>query len=387
MSSNTIVVDARIRRSSTGRYVDRLVEHLQKIDHQNRYIILVQPDDPWEPKAANFYRIECRYAQFSLNPFQQLGFAWQLYCLRAALVHFPLNSQPVLYFGKTVVTTMDLTMLHYERRGRTPLPFFKAKMALFRFLFWYSNRKAAHIIAITNYVKSELGEKYPFTEGKTTTTYEASEPPIASEASHPAALQKKWKMENGKLEFIFYVGMGFPHKNLQRLIEAFELLHISQPELHLVLAGKKEQYYTALETQFAESPARPVGKTPGSARSQIIFTDFVSDAELKWLYEHAEAYVFPSLSEGFGLPGLEAMVHGCPVVSSNATCLPEVYGDAAHYFDPNNIEDMASKISEVLKDKKLRTKLVKNGHKQVKKYSWSHMAEQTLEVYGQALGK
>jgi glycosyltransferase involved in cell wall biosynthesis len=113
----------------------------------------------------------------------------------------------------------------------------------------------------------------------------------------------------------------------------------------------------------------------------------VSEGELRWLYEHCAAYVFPSLSEGFGLPGLEAMVHGAPVVSSNATCLPEVYGDAAHYFDPLNVDDIARKITEVLDNQALRNNLIARGHAQAATYSWRRMAEQTLAVYEACLAK
>jgi len=111
----------------------------------------------------------------------------------------------------------------------------------------------------------------------------------------------------------------------------------------------------------------------------------VSEGELRWLYEHCAAYVFPSLSEGFGLPGLEAMQHGAPVVSSNATCLPEVYGDAAHYFDPLDVQAMADAINEVITDKDLRARLIAAGHTQAATYSWKRMAEQTLAVYKTAL--
>lgn len=368
-----IVIDARIRRSSTGRYIDRLIEHLQAIDSDNRYTILLQPDDPWRPKAPNFTRQDCPFAQFSLNPLQQINFARQLYGLKPDLVHFPLNNQPILYLGRTMVSTLDLTMLYFTRPGKTPLPIFWIKMAMFRFLFWYSNRKAVHVITISNYVKDELAKKYSFIRGKMTNTYNASEPPLPGKATFPAALNGKWKMKNEK--FIFYVGTAFPHKNLEQLIKAFETLHASQPELNLVLAGKKEQYYTKLEESAADSPIR----------SRITFTGFIPDEELKWLYENAEAYVFPSLSEGFGLPGLEAMVHGCPVVSSNATCLPEVYGDAAVYFDPNSPADMADKIASVITDPKLKKSLIEKGHKQAAKFSWRRMAEQTLEVYQKTL--
>ena len=117
----------------------------------------------------------------------------------------------------------------------------------------------------------------------------------------------------------------------------------------------------------------------------VIFTGFVSEGQLRWLYENCRAYVFPSLSEGFGLPGLEAMVHGAPVVSSNATCLPEVYGNAAHYFSPHSTKEMAEKIDDVLTNKTLRANLIKQGRQQIKKYSWARMAKQTLEIYNKAL--
>ena len=121
--------------------------------------------------------------------------------------------------------------------------------------------------------------------------------------------------------------------------------------------------------------------------TDVDFLDWVSDAQLKWLYQNCLAYVFPSLSEGFGLPGLEAMLEGSPVVSSDATCLPEIYGNAAHYFDPYDIKDMATKINSVLTNKKLRDRLIETGKSQVKKYSWKKMAEQTLEVYNSVLNQ
>jgi glycosyltransferase involved in cell wall biosynthesis len=144
----------------------------------------------------------------------------------------------------------------------------------------------------------------------------------------------------------------------------------------LVLAGRKDANYERIEEKAYVQGAK-----------NLVFTGFISDRRLRWLYEHCEAYVFPSLSEGFGLPGLEAMRHGAPVISSDATCLPEIYGGAAHYFDPLDTEAMADAIEEVLTDKKLRSSLVRKGHAQVKKYSWERMAEQTLAVYRQALGE
>jgi glycosyltransferase involved in cell wall biosynthesis len=371
-----IVIDARIRRTSTGRYADRLLEHLQTIDHENRYSILVHADDPWRPSAANFSRVHCRYPQFSLNPLHDLGFARQMYGLKADLVHFTMTQQPVFYFGNIVTTTHDLTMLRFVRAGSTPLPIFWIKRLGYRFLFWEAHKKSRRIIVPTKFVREDLAKLQPFTATKSVVTYEASEPPLEVEAEQPSfAKNGKWKMENGK--FLLYVGSAFPHKNLEKLVKAFEVLKKSHPKLHLVLVGKKEQYYKELERLAQYSPAH----------ESIIFTGFVPDEQLKWLYKHAEAYIFPSLSEGFGLPGLEAMVHGCPVISSNATCLPEIYDEAAVYFDPNSAKNMAEAIDSVLIDGQLRDRLIVKGYAQAKKYSWHTMAEQTLAVYEKALAE
>ena len=354
--------------ADTGRYVDRLIEHLQVLDSDNRYTILVQPDDPWQPKAANFTRVNAPYPQFSFNPLDQLRFAHQLRQLKPDLVHFPMNQQPVFYSGAIVTSTMDLTMLRFTRPGKASLPIFWLKMLGYRFLFRSSVKKSKAIITISEFVKKDLERHYAAARGKVTVTYCASEPRLSGDVQQPNAITKP---------FIMHVGSPFPHKNIERLIRAFEVLILTRPDLKLVLVGKKEHYFEQLEKHIKTSPAH----------DNIVLTGFIGDEKLKWLYENAEAYVLPSLSEGFGLPGLEAMVHGCPVVSSNATCLPEVYGDAAQYFDPLNVQDIAAKISTALTDPVLGSKLVKRGYEQIKKYSWARMATQTLEVYNQVLGK
>ena len=119
----------------------------------------------------------------------------------------------------------------------------------------------------------------------------------------------------------------------------------------------------------------------------VIFPGFVSEGELRWLYENTLAYVFPSLSEGFGLPGLEAMVHGTPVISSKATCLPEIYKKGACYFNPEDEIDMANKINKVITNKKYRNNLIAEGLNVSAQYSWEKMAQQTLDAYDRVLKK
>lgn len=363
-----IVIDARIRRSSTGRYIDRLVEHLQKIDSFHRYTILVQPDDDFSTSSKNFAVVPCPFPKFSANPVNDLLFAWQLYRLKPDLVHFDLSQMPVTYFGRCVTMSHDTTMYRFVRRGSTPLPLYKLKMALYTFLVWQTHTKASKILTPTQTVANEFAERQPFTLNKLVVTLEASEPAFADKALRPSALAQNDK-------FVMYVGTAFPHKNLQGLIRGFNELVKKNPNLKLVLVGKHEKHYYELITWAQTQPSA----------QNIIFTGYVTDAELKWLYEHCQAYVFASLSEGFGLPPLEAMTHGAPVISSNASVMPEVNGDAAHYFDPTKPKDMARAVQDVLDSPELRKALITKGRAHLKKFSWGKMAAETLTVYKDVL--
>lgn len=371
-----IVIDARIRRASTGRPVDRLLEHLQELDSPYRFTVLVEPYDPWKPTNRRFTAVPCKFKQFSWSPLQQIRFSWQLYRLKPNLVHFTLTGQqPLFYYGKQITFTHDLTMLKYARAGRLPKWLHRIRMRLYRLNLWQSHHLAKRILVPTEYVKDAVQKYHLFTGRKVVVTLEASEPPLPGKAVRPEILKDELSSVEDDRPFILYVGSAFPHKNLRRLVKSFELIRENHPEFKLVITGKQEYHARRLQ--------RWANKKPYS--QHIIFTGFVSDEELKWLYENAAVYAFPSLSEGFGLPGLEAMVHGCPVASSNATCLPEVYGDAAHYFDPEEIEDMAEKIVEVIDNEKLRDKMIEKGYQQVKKFSWKKMAEETIDIYSEVL--
>jgi glycosyltransferase involved in cell wall biosynthesis len=362
-----IVIDARNRRSSTGRYTDRLIEHLQTVGSDHRFTIILQSDDPWRPRRDDFDTAYCDFPQFSFNPMNDFKFAYFLRQLQPDLVHFTMTQQPLTYRGRTVTTTHDLTMLRFIRAGKTPLPIFWLKKIGYRLIFYVAHKKTNSVIVPTKFVAEDLNNLFVFTKDKTHVTYESSEPPVGEPAVRPEADVKK--------PFIFHVGSPFPHKNIQHLILAFEILLKKNPKLTLVLAGKKEFYFKELEAWASKR----------KSYSSIRFTGFIVDEELKWLYEHAEAYVLPSLSEGFGLPGLEAMSHGCPLVSSNATCMPEVYGQAAQYFDPHDVDATAKAIEKVLSDAKLRKQLIAAGYQQIQKYSWRKMAQQTGAIYEDTL--
>lgn len=360
-----IAIDAREYSSSTGRYISSLLTYLQQIDTINKYTVLLQPKDLDSApiSAPNFTKVATPYKAFTFG--EQLGFNRQLKQLHADLVHFGMTQQPVLYRGRTVTTVHDLTTARFTNPDKQPVVF-KIKQQVYRWVIKKVARKANHLITPTAYVQHDLATYAHINPAKITVTLEAAD--AITEPAEPLA-----NLENK--QFIMYVGRPTPHKNLPRLIEAYREVSAQHPGLQLVLAGKLDNNYRALQAELAQS----------KQNTNIIFTDFVAEGQLRWLYEHCAAYIFPSLSEGFGLPGLEAMVHGAPVVSSNATCLPEVYGEAAHYFDPLDITSMADAINEVLTDEQLRQRLIQAGHIQAAHYSWRRMAEQTLEVYSQAL--
>jgi glycosyltransferase involved in cell wall biosynthesis len=361
-----IVIDARELRTSTGRYVERLLYYLQKEDTANDYVVLLSPQDfdTWEPSAKNFTKVVCKYKEFTFG--EQLGYAWMLYKLKADLVHFAMIQQPLLYFKRSVSTFHDLTTVRF-RNPNKPAWVFWAKLPPYWLVIQIAARKNKLLITPTRYVKKDIVRFTRIKADKVVTTYEA-----ADEFKEPA---KPVTALVGK-DFIMYIGRPQPHKNLGRLIKAFGALKKKHPNLKLVLVGKKDPVHDMhLET----------AKQLGVAKD-VIFTGFVSDGELRWMFQQCQAYIFPSLSEGFGLPALEAMVHGAPVVSSNATCLPEVYGDAAAYFDPKSLLDMTKKIDEVISNTELRSKLVAKGYRQAKKYSWKKMTDETIEVYEESLG-
>ncbi|HSX29874.1 MAG TPA: glycosyltransferase family 1 protein [Candidatus Saccharimonadales bacterium] len=367
MNTRHIVIDARVRRSSTGRYADQLVEHLQDIDHDNRYTILVAPDDTWRMHSPNFRTTPSPFPQFSFNPLNELRFALQLYRLKPDLVHFTMTQQPLLYFGNIVTMTHDLTMLHFIRRGTTPLPVYWLKKRLYAFLMWWSHRKSRRIVVPAKTIANELAAYQPFTKHKTTVIYE-------SIGVLPKIKPKKPATVNGT--YLMYQGTFFPHKNLDRLVAAFDIVHQKKPDLSLVMVGKAEVNQQELAERIKTHPSK----------GKIILTGFLPDNESRWTFEHATLYVMPSLMEGFSMTALEAMAYGCPVVSSNASVMPEVYGPGAHYFDPLSPEDIAAKIIEVLDNPTLKKQLIASGYKQVKKYSWEKLAAETYTVYRQVLG-
>lgn len=362
-----IAIDARILPSSTGRYIERVLHHLQEVDREHEYFVLLDKKgfEIWHPTNPRFKKILADYSVYGADG--QFKLARLLKQLRPDLVHFSFQQTALPYRGKKVITVHDLTQLRFRNEKGSSGLAYTAKQKVLNFGMRQSVRSSEKVLVPTEFVKGDLIAHFKTPASKIVVTYEAAE-----NVNKKRTLKPLKNLQNQK--FILYVGTAHAHKNLGRLIESLPLLQANYPSLQLVLAGKKTVFHDRLEQK-----ARHEGI------SKVLFTDFVSDEQLDWLYQNCQAYVFPSLSEGFGLPGLEAMQQGAPVVSSQATCLPEVYGKAAHYFDPNDAGDIARAVREVLENSELRQQLITNGYKQVQKYSWRRTAQQTLEVYQSVL--
>lgn len=361
-----IVIDCRESGTSTGRYLDKLIEYLHKLKPSYEIVLLAKHHrkDYLKQIAPDFKIVETPYKEFTFG--EQLGFKKQITNLKADLVFFPMVQQPVWYKGKVVTTIQDLTTVRFRNPAKNWLVF-TFKREVYKWVNKRVAKRSLQLITPSEFVKQDIATYAKVDPDKITVTHESADK-ITEPAIPIGALKGR--------KFLLFVGRPAANKNLNRLVDAFVILKKKHPELVLVLAGKTDPEYQKLRNYAHQK----VGKG-------ILFTGFVSEGQLRWLYENAAVYVFPSLSEGFGLPGLEAMQYNLPVASSNATCLPEVYRNAAHYFNPFSSQHMASKIQQILEDPQLARKLTSNGRQLLGQYSWQRMAKQTLAVFGKALNQ
>lgn len=259
----------------------------------------------------------------------------------------------------TAISIMDLSFLHF--------PSLFIKKDLYQLTNWTreSAKKAKKIFTISNFSRDDIIKSYEVVKNKVVVTHLGIKPDLGTKILNMDAFDKKYGIKN---KYILFVGTLQPRKNIIKLIEAFSKL--KDKDINLVIVGKKGWMYE----DIIDSP------TKYGVSDRTKFLDFVSNEDLPSFYKNALCFVLPSLYEGFGLPLLEAMKYGCPVLASNVSSLPEVGGDAAIYFDPQNADDIAEKLEKVVSDDKLRQDMVKKGYNQIKKFSWEKTAKETLKV-------
>ena len=360
-----IVIDARIINSSTGKYIEYLLHYLQKVDQKNRYTVLIpeKDKDHWKPSAKNFTVVFANQPKYSFA--EQFGLALLLYRLKPDLVNFCMPQQPLLYFGKRVTTIHDTTLVRYENIDSNPIVY-KIKKLVFVLLLRNVIFRSKAILTPTEYVRQDLLDFSSMRYSSKIHTVLLAGEVVGAKPETIKSLENR--------DFIFFIGNAFPYKNLHRIVDAYEKIRGEFPKLELVFAGKPDSFYADLEEYVASKQL-----------DNVSFLGFVSDGEKRWLFSNARAYVVASLSEGFHMPLLEAMEDACPVVSSTATCLPEVAGDAALYFDPYSADDLAKKLRSLLGNPAVSKQLIHAGKKRTRQFSWKKTAEGTLAVYEFAL--
>jgi len=374
-----IGIDARFvgpEGTGLGKYTEKLILNLAKIDKKNEYFIFLRKEN-WQflkLSSKNFHKILANVPWYTIQEQAKLPFIFAK--SNIDLLHVPHFNAPFLYNGRLIITVHDLIHHQFEQESATTRNFFifKLKRIGYKLIITNAIKKAAKIITPSNFVKSQIVKSFRVDSSKIMVTYEAAEEEyFGQHQNSKLKTQNLLKRLNIKTPYIIYVGNAYPHKNLEKLLDAFELLttNHSLPTAHLVIVCPRDVFSERLNVEIAKR----------DLKSRVALCGYLESKDLKLLLDNAEAYVFPSLSEGFGIPGLNAMAANIPVVCSNIPTLKEVYGDAALYFDPNNPKDIASKIKKVFADSKTRSLLVERGEKLVRRYSWQKMARETLDVY------
>jgi glycosyltransferase involved in cell wall biosynthesis len=251
------------------------------------------------------------------------------------------------------------------------------KRILHNYLTRRALQHAARILAVSNFTRNDLCRVYGVRRQRIEVIYNAIDDRFAHGHSSDADRQLIAERYQVNYPFLLYAGNIKPHKNVGRIIEAFSALKAELektdcfPDLKLIIIGDELSKHPDLR--------RTVIK--GAVQNDVRFLGFVPIDVLRIFYDYAKIFVFPSLYEGFGLPPLEAMAHGTPVVTSNLSSLPEVVGNAAVLVNPENVFEIMRALHRVLLDQALRERLKQRGYEQVKRFSWDESARRTLTVY------
>ena len=366
----SIGIDARLwSETGVGRYIRNLVKELIDLDTTNLYVLFVRKKDAAavrESVHAKNFKVEI--ADFSWHSFaEQLFFPWQLYKEGLNVVHFPYFAVPLLYRKKFVVTIHDLIINHFPTgmASTKSSMYYWIKVVAYKFVMLVSAWSAKEIITVSQSTKKEIIDHLYIPSKKITVTYEGVDEKLLT------------KNSSNKEKCFLYVGNAYPHKNLKRLIDAFALFAAGHKDTKLYLVGKEDYFYVQLQKEIITKHLEGI----------VVCKHNVSDEELGELYQSSLAVVVPSLMEGFGLPGLEAMQNNILVLASDIPSLKEIYADVALYIDPFVTQSIVEGLTNVYAmTTHTREEHLKKARQQVAKFSWKQMAAQTQKVYESCIG-
>lgn len=378
-SVKRIGIDARFYGplgKGLGRYTQEIVDRVINLDKDNEYFIFLHEENFSEfiPPRPGVHKIKLNIRWYSWQEQFVLPFVFKKF--RLDLLHFPHFNVPLFYFRPFVVTIHDLILTQFptlRATTKSPLIYYLKNLA-YRLVIASAIRRAKKVVTVSEFTRQDIISHFRVNPGKVVVTLEGIADNFLKkpELSNDQIVLSRYNIAS---PFLLYVGNAYPHKNLEGFLHSFVVLKERNPQLSLVLVGKLDHFYRRVQEKAQEL---------GLAEN-VFFPGFVPDSDLIYFFRQAAVYVFPSFYEGFGLPPLEAMEMGCPVASSNQSCLPEILADAAVYFNPYNQKEIADVVGNLLSDEKLRDNLRTKGFIQAKKYRWSDCASETLMIYHQAL--
>ncbi len=353
---------ARINQAGSGVYAASLIEALQRIDSADTYCLFADSiqRQMWQRKTLRS-RLQTIYHDLAWT---HLWLLWRAHQERIDLLHVPSSVMPVHAPCPTVISILDTTVL------QMPQNFNFWQRTYSRVFIPLSARRASRIVTISEQSKRDIVRCLHVVPEKVTVTYLAASPrfkPVSAQAVR--SVRQRYRLDS----FILTVGTLEPRKNLSRLLEAYALLE--ETPYQLVHAGPQGWLFDDVLAQVDRL----------GLRDKVRFLGYVPLDDLVGLYNAASVFVYPSLYEGFGIPILEAMGCGCPVITSNVSAIPEVAGDAAQLIDPYNVAELASAIRRVLDEPGLADTMREKGYAHDRLFSWERCAQETLDVYRRAV--
>jgi len=361
--ARSIAFDVRmINSTGIGSYIRSLLEQYRRLNINGSILLLGAGGDV----TAGYNTRNCISGIYSFMEQFEVPF----HARGTKLLHGPHYNAPVLFPGKLVVTIHDLHHLNYY--DLLPTLFHKLYA---KYMMALVVKRADAIMTDSEYSKADIIRHWPYARPKITTVYCGINQNISGASlGRIKDIRSRYRIEK---PYLLYVGMLKRHKNIRRLISAFEKSQtVLKNEYALVIAGDTK----------TDQDNIPEWISREKIRSTVHFTGYVPGGDLSALYAGATSFVFPSLAEGFGMPPLEAMSCGIPVAASNATCLPEILGDAPLYFDPTNVGDIAAKLVISATDNAWRRQAIQNGYRVTERYDWRKTARACIAVYQSALG-
>ena len=350
-----------------GTYIRNILRELARMDRETEYVLICQQLDR---DLAGSLGENFRVAIDSSKPYsvrEQISIPWTVLRSNAQLFHEPHYVLPPLARTRSVVTIHDCIHLRFPQYlpNRAALTYARTQMGS-------AARRADHILTVSEASKRDILHYFDVPPEKISVIYNAihehfAVPPPEENIRRVA---ERYQLQDG---FVLYVGNVKPHKNLERLLDAFHLLH-QMPGLEavkLVMIGDEISRHSRLR--------RAVHRY--NLHKYVRFLGFLPDEMLAVVYRLASVFVFPSLYEGFGLPPLEAMASGTPVVTSNVSSLPEVVGDAALLVDPTSAEEIADAMRRILTDRELAAQMSARGPARARAFSWEQAARQVRDIY------